>query len=93
VQVPAALRGQGIAAVLCRAAFAHAKDEGIKVVPTCELWRWSLVCACVFGAHACVKLRVSAALVVVLPPPFTGTYITETFLLKEPEYNDLVAHL
>ncbi len=27
------------------------------------------------------------------PPPFTGTYITETFLLKEPEYNDLVAHL
>ncbi|KAF8762557.1 hypothetical protein HU200_009332 [Digitaria exilis] len=34
--VPRSKRGQGVAARLCDAAFAHARDRGMRVVPTCS---------------------------------------------------------
>ncbi|KAJ1271034.1 hypothetical protein BS78_06G097900, partial [Paspalum vaginatum] len=34
--VPRSKRGQGLAALLCDAAFAHARSRGMRVVPTCS---------------------------------------------------------
>nr|CAB3487067.1 unnamed protein product [Digitaria exilis] len=34
--VPRSKRGQGLAARLCDAAFAHARGRGMRVVPTCS---------------------------------------------------------
>jgi predicted GNAT family acetyltransferase len=34
--VPRSKRGQGLAARLCDAAFAHAREHGMRVVPTCS---------------------------------------------------------
>jgi predicted GNAT family acetyltransferase len=34
--VPASKRGLGLAARLCDAAFAHARDHGMRVIPTCS---------------------------------------------------------
>jgi predicted GNAT family acetyltransferase len=34
--VPEAFRGRGIAERLCRAAFAYARRQGLKVIPTCS---------------------------------------------------------
>lgn len=34
--VPRSKRGQGLAARLCDAAFAHARERGMRVVPTCS---------------------------------------------------------
>ncbi len=36
VQVPPHQRGQGLAARLVQAAFAHAKEHNLRVVPTCS---------------------------------------------------------
>ena len=34
-EVPPAFRGRGIAEQLCRAAFEHAKTNGLRVIPSC----------------------------------------------------------
>jgi len=34
-EVPKSQGGKGIAAVLCHAAFAHAQQQGLKVIPSC----------------------------------------------------------
>ncbi|VDK43097.1 unnamed protein product [Anisakis simplex] len=35
-EVPPILRGKGIAKVLCQAAFKYAKDQNLRVLPTCS---------------------------------------------------------
>ncbi|KAM3386992.1 hypothetical protein ACQJBY_010098 [Aegilops geniculata] len=51
--VPGSKRGQGLAARLCDAAFAHARRHGMRVIPTCS-------------------------------------YISDTYLPRNPAWNDLV---
>lgn len=51
--VPGSKRGRGLAARLCDAAFAHARERGMRVLPTCS-------------------------------------YISETYLPRNPEWNELV---
>jgi enoyl-CoA hydratase/carnithine racemase/predicted GNAT family acetyltransferase len=37
--VPAEMRGQGVAEKLCEAAFAHAREQSLKILPTCSYVR------------------------------------------------------
>jgi predicted GNAT family acetyltransferase len=63
--VPRSKRGQGLATRLCDAAFAHAREHGMRVVPTC-----SYVSVCIVSSSSPLTTARDKILVMSLWPDF-----------------------